>query len=72
MVETHTLLFFLSEDPGPEFRTFLDSSIGSGYWSIQRRQYVDTKKTFYRVYSFVPVGDGIKTIARIKFNLVEA
>ena len=72
MDDKQYLVFFLNEDPGDEFRKFLDKSLGLGCWSIQRRQYVDTQKTFYRVYSFEPVSEGIKTIARIKFKLAEA
>jgi hypothetical protein len=67
-----TLIFLLNSDPGTDFRNFLDSQLGSDCWTIQRRQYVDTRETFYRVYSYIPVGDGIKTIARIKFKLAEA
>ncbi len=66
------LIFLLNADPGSEFRNFLDKQLGAGCWTIQRRQYVDTRQTLYRVYSYFPVGDGIKTIARVKFNLAEA
>jgi hypothetical protein len=66
------VLFLLTADPGDEFSTFMDNQVGVGCWNIQRRQYVDTKQTFYRVFVMEPTNESIKTIARIKFSLEEA
>lgn len=66
------ILFLLTADPGNEFSIFMDDHVGIGCWGIQRRQYLDTKQTFYRVIVMEPTSESIKTIARIKFSLEEA
>jgi hypothetical protein len=65
------MLFLLTANPGDDFTTFMNAQVGVDCWAIQRRQYVDTRQTFYRVTVLKPVTESIKTIARIKFNLAE-
>lgn len=72
MTDHTSLLFLLTANPGDEFTDFMNNQVGIECWNIQRRQYVDTKQTFYRVTVLEPVNESIKTIARIKFNLKEA
>lgn len=72
MTDQSKVMFLLTADPGDNFTDFMNNQVGVDCWTIQRRQYVDTKQTFYRVTVLEPVNESIKTIARIKFNLAEA
>jgi hypothetical protein len=72
MTNQPRVLFLLTANPGDEFSEFMNTHVGIECWNLQRRQYIDTKQTFYKVTVLEPVNESIKTIARIKFNLEEA
>lgn len=72
MTDQSKVMFLLTSNPGDEFSEFMNTQVGIECWNIQRRQYIDTKQTFYKVTVLKPVNESIKTIARIKFNLDEA